>query len=70
MITGGCRLTFQPSTIRIGVSNKCCFCCRLLGEVLNNTRKITDDNKYPEFILPWLPPSGVPPDALKSGWNC
>ncbi|KAI0779246.1 hypothetical protein C8Q74DRAFT_1367161 [Fomes fomentarius] len=71
----------NASTIRIGVSKKCCFCCRLLGEKLNNWRKSnakgsdgTDDTVYPEFILPgshstvspWLPPPGVPLEVLKN----
>ncbi|KAI0779266.1 hypothetical protein C8Q74DRAFT_1412330 [Fomes fomentarius] len=71
--------TPNASTIRIGVSKKCCFCCRLLGEELNDWRKLklkgSDcDSTYPEFILPgshstvfpWLPPRGVPLKVLKN----
>ncbi len=60
------------------MSKKCSFCCRLLGEKLNNWRELNakgSDRKtaYPELILPgshstvfpWLPPRGVPSEVLK-----
>ncbi|KAI0779251.1 hypothetical protein C8Q74DRAFT_680875 [Fomes fomentarius] len=69
----------NASTIRIGVSKKCCFCCRLLGEELNDWRKFKlkgsdGDTACPEFILPgshstvfpWAPPRGVPLEVRKN----
>lgn len=65
----------QASALPIGVSKKCCYCCALLGNMLNEWRLKDSDRAatYPLFILPgqhgtihaWLPPAGLPFEVLQ-----
>ena len=62
----------QADTIPIGVSKKCCFCCTMLRQLLEEWCE-QERLDHPRFTLPgthgvvypWVSPPGVPVEVLR-----
>ena len=51
----------------IAVSKKCCYCCNLLGIILNSDRDVDHQFKMPGssgIICPWIPPANLDATVL------
>ena len=51
----------------IAVSKKCCYCCNLLGIILNSDRDVDHQFKMPGssgIISPWVPPTNLDATVL------
>ena len=51
----------------IAVSKKCCYCCNLLGIILNSDRDVDHQFKMPassRIICPWAPPANLDATVL------
>ncbi|KAH9930423.1 uncharacterized protein BXZ73DRAFT_101798 [Epithele typhae] len=62
------KSVFKDDTIAMGVSQKCCYCCHLLAQLIAERQSDRVQFVLPgtrSAVLPWYPPDGLPIDVLK-----
>ncbi|TFK81515.1 hypothetical protein K466DRAFT_667065 [Polyporus arcularius HHB13444] len=62
------QFMFRTTRVPVGVSEKCCFCCHELAELLKRRAGVDcvlpGQGTHPTVIFPWIPPPGLPPEVL------